>query len=488
MFKKYYLLIFSLCTLVLALVIFRAFVDQNTGKKIFLKWKIYSEYPDTNPIFKEAMEKFIYDIKTMTDEQINIDYIPSGEEKSNEQYKVFDAVSSGAVEMGFGISRFWAADKIPGSDFWYTIPFGLNAREMYAWLNQGGGLELFQKIYKPFNVVPFPIGDTGGAMGGWFRKEIRKIEDIKGLRIRDSGLPAKVWEKLNATTNPTLPGTEFLDSYKNNGIDAIVGLGPFHDEKYGFHKGPKYYYYPGWQEPCGILLLIINKTKWDQLPGNFKKIIEIACDKTYHYMLDRFNNSNSADLLELQKQGVKFMEFPPVILNKFRELTNEALEEEVNKNAQFAEIYRSYKIFKENIVDSGWEKIVEEAVYSETTVLNFIKELEQANFEVVEKIYKKGNKKVVISLNNKDINKEITAIAKIINDYSISIRSIMVECHPEKGNDWEITMNRAKTVADMLDGNDGEKNESLTKKIFYGDTTQIDENKSPGKVEIVIEF
>lgn len=181
------------------------------------------------------------------------------------------------------------------------------------------------------------------------------------------------------------------------------------------------------------------------------------------------------------------MEFPPAILGKFRELTNEALEEEAKNNAKFAEIYRSYKIFKENIVDSGWSKIVEEAVYSETTVLKFIKELEQANSEVVEKVYKKGNKKVVISLNNKDVDKEIPVIAKIINDYSISIRSIMVESHPEKVGDWQKARERAKNIAKMLvDKN--ETKESLTKKIFYGNTSQIDDEEPPRGIEIVIEF
>lgn len=478
MSKKYYLLFFSLCAIVFAFVIFKLFNNQGPGKNISLKWKLYSEYPDINPIFKEGMEKFIDDVKMMTDGQLTIEYIPLGEKGNIDGKKIFDAVADETVEMGFGISRFWAVDKIPGSDFWYAIPFGLNTRDMYAWLNQGGGLELWRKMYKPFNIVSFPIGDTGGAMGGWFRNEIRDIFDIKGLSIRERGLPAKVWEKLNARAIPALSGIDFLEAYKNNKIDAIVALGPYFDQYYQFHKGPQYYYYPGWQEPCGLLSLIINKNKWDQLPENFKKIIEMACNNTYQYILDRFNISNSAALLELQKRGVKIMEFPPALLDKFRELTNELLEDEARKSPQFAEIYRSFKEFKENIVDSGWNKIVQEAVYSETTVLNFTKELEQANSEVVEKVYKKENKKVVISLNNKDIDKEIPAIAKIINDYSISIRSIMVEGPSENRE-------KAKKIAVMLDD---QTNEVLTKKIFYGNTAQIGDNKSLYRIEIVIEF
>lgn len=511
MSKKYYVLI-SLVIVFLALVIFILLNNQILGKNVTFRWAIYSVYPDINPIYKEGMKKFIEDVKMMTDEQITIEYIPSGEGNNSDPMKVFNAVSNGTVEMGFGTSPYWATNKIPGSDFMYAIPFGLNSSDMYTWLTAKGGLELWKKIYEPFNVIPFPVGDTGGAMGGWFKKEIKDIEDFKGMKIRQHSFSEKIYKKLNAKIK-LIPSKDSLGAYNRNEIDAIICLGPYTDMKYLLHKGPQYYYYPGWQEPCGVLSLIINKEKWDQLPESFKEIIEIACDNTYHFILNRFNTSNSAALLELKKQGVKFIKFPPAILNKFREYTNEVLEEEARKNTQFADIYRSFEDFKKSRHDSAWDKIVEEALYSETTVLKFKEEL--SDYIDKAKVDQKGNNAVVISFKDafspasarlsEAVSSKIAKIAKIIDYYSISIRSIMVVVYIDISNRnmksflfkgkqedvsclyyadtdlkpfWERLKNRSKTVIKLLTV---EKiNPSLIRSIYDFDKSS--------NLEIVIEF
>jgi TRAP-type mannitol/chloroaromatic compound transport system substrate-binding protein len=504
MSKKYYVLI-SLGIFILALVIFILFINKGTGKNVTFKWTIYSVYPDINPIYKEGMKKFIEDVKMMTDGQITIEYIPSGEGKNSDPMKVFDAVKKGTVAMGFGTSPYWATDKIPGSDFMYAIPFGFNARDMYTWLTREGGLELWKKIYAPFKVIPFPVGDTGGAMGGWFSKEIKNNKDFKGMKIRHKSFSRIIYDELKAKINPKISAKDSLIAYKENKIDAAIVLGPYTDMTYSLHKGPQYYYYPGWQEPCGVLSLIINKKKWDQLPGNFQKIIEIACDNTYHFILDRFNTSNSAALLELQKQGVKFMKFPPDVMDKFREKTNDVLEKEARKNTQFAEIYRSFKDFKKNRPDSTWDKIVQEAVYSETTVLKFKEEM---SISTVARVYQRGNKNVVISLigdacfaegsayPSTALTTQIPDIVKIINENSISISAIMVEGHTDKTgkafDNWKLSMDRANKVVELLKENG--INDLLIKPVFYGGTFPITDNKTHAdspmnrRVEIVIEF
>ncbi|MCK4762166.1 MAG: OmpA family protein [Candidatus Aminicenantes bacterium] len=471
-----------------------------------MKWKIYSVVPDINPIYREGMEKFIEDVKMMTDGQITIEYIPSGEKENIDPIKVFDAVSKGEAEMGFGSSLYWAADQIPGNNFMYTIPFGLNSRDMYAWLTIGRGLELLREIYVPYNVVPFPIGDTGGAMGGWFNRAIKNIDNFINLRIRQRSFSKKIFKKLGATIDEITAAQNSLAAFEDKRIDAIIVLGPYTDMKFSLHKGPRYYYYPGWQEPCGVLSLIINKNEWDELPENFKKIFEIACDKTYYYILDRFNTSNSAAFIELQKQGVKFMEFPPAVLDKFREYTNEVLEEEARKNTQFAEIYRSFRDFKENKSDSGWDRIVQEAVYSETTVLKFKKELQ--DISTVGRVYQRGNKNVVISLSgdasfnqgsaepSKTLKDKVPNIAKLINENSISIRTILVEGHTDNRgstfNNWRLSRVRAIKVVELLVRNG--INDLLIRPVFYGDTCPINDNKTHAnrrlnrRVEIVIEF
>lgn len=508
MSKKYYVLI-SLVIVILALVIFILFINKGTGKNVTFKWKIYSVYPDINPIYKEGMKKFIEDVKMMTDEQITIEYIPSGEGNNSDPKKVFDAVSNGTVEIGFGTSPYWAIDKIPESDFMYAIPFGLNSSDMYTWLTKKGGLKLWKKIYAPFNVIPFPVGDTGGAMGGWFKEEIKNIDAFKKMRIRHKSFSWKIYKKLEAIIKDDIPAKDAISAYKENKIDAAIILGPFTDMNYSIHKGPQYYYYPGWQEPCGVLSLIINKEKWEQLPGNFKKIIEIACDTTYHYILDRFNTLNSAALLELKKQGVKFMKFPPAVLDKFREHTNDVLEEEKRKNTKFAEIYQSFKDFKKSKHDSTWDKIVEEALYSETTVLKFKEEL--SNSIDKEKVDQKGNNAVVIFFKDaflprskslsKTASSEISKIANIINYYSISIRSIMVVVYIDisdrnlkslvfdEDEDSDVNniklelikdrfMDRAEAVKELLTKKN--INSSLIKSIYDFDKSS--------QLEIVIEF
>jgi len=500
MSKKYYVLI-SILIVVSAVFIFKFFTSP-------MKWKIYSVNYEKDTIYKDGMEKFIKDVKIMTNGKLIMEYIPLDEKNEKKGEDIFDKVAEGTVEMGVGHSRFWAPKKIPGSDFWYAIPFGLNASDMYSWLYRGGGLELWREMYEPFNVVPFPIGDTGGAMGGWFRSEISNMNDINDIKsIRDSGLPARVWERLEVKPEE-LRGNEIFEKYKKGNINAIVVLGPYVDQDYFYQNLGAFYYYPGWEEPCGLLSLVINKDKWDQLPDNFKKIIEMACESTYHYILNRFNLSNSIALLELQKQGVKFREFPPEVLDRFREKTDLILEEESKKAAArkdeiFLKVYKSFKEFKEKNVDSGWGKIVDDAVFSGTTVLNFRRELSAST---VANVYQRGNKNVVISLigdasfysgsatPSPALIDEIPGIRKIINENSISIKSIMVEGHTDNQGDpfsnWKLSMARANTVVKLLTENNG-INPSLIRPVFYGDTFPNKDNKNPAdnrRIDIVIEF
>ncbi|MCX6583588.1 MAG: phosphate ABC transporter substrate-binding/OmpA family protein [Candidatus Aminicenantes bacterium] len=506
MAKKYY--VFTILLVLIGLITSSA-IAQYPEQRI-PKWKVVSVYPANVPIFNNGIEKFARDVKTVSNGQLDIQVFAAREpiadiNKPLEPYDVFKAVSEGTVEIGFGNSAYWAEDKIPGSEFMYSIPFGLSAKDMYAWLYRGGGLELWREIYAPFNIIPFPVGDTGGAMGGWFKKKIEKISDFYGMNIRTSGFTAQVYQKLG-TNIKWLIAIEALDAYNKGNIEAIILQGPYTDQNYRFYQGPKYYYYPGWQEPCGILSIIINRKAWEKLPANLQKTIETVCGNTYQYISNQSDSMNSIALKELQKEGVMLKEFPPEVLGEFRRLSTEVLEDEAKKSAQFDRIYRAFKKFKEGNVDSGWNKIVYGADYAETTASKLIEGLGNSR---VANARQAGNNSLVITLSGDisfaswafqptpALSAEITRIAKIISDYSLSIKSIRVEGHSATdGSDcsnWEISKKRANAVSELLIDNGIDK--SLIKVIAYGEDYPIifpddtEQKRSINRrVEIVIEF
>jgi TRAP-type mannitol/chloroaromatic compound transport system substrate-binding protein len=501
--KKYYVFILLCVVIVLtaALILFK-----NSGQK---EWKLYeckiaSVYTRDNPIHISGMEKFSNDVKEISKGQLIIEYYAAGEYKGIKPFDVFDAVSKGTVEMGFGASPYWAAEKIPGSEFMYAVPFGLSAKGMYAWLYRGGGLELWREIYEKFNVIPFPVGNTGGAMGGWFKKEITKIEDFRGMKIRMIGLQQKAMEKLGATAKWML-AIDALQYFDKGEIDAIVCLGPYTDQRYKLHRGPKYYYYPGWQEPGGVLSFIINKDAWEELPPHLRKTIEVVCGNTYQYISNQFDTMNSKVLPQLlEKEKVILKKFPPEVLNELRRLSKALLDEEARKSTQFNKIYQSFKKFKEKNIDYGWDKILAESVYTER-MPKLINELDKLS---VASARQEGNNTVVISLSGDTsfafnsstptpaLSNEIMRIAGIIKNYSLSIKLIRVEGHTDSQgspyNNWVLSRGRANAVVNLLKKNGIKK--SLIKPVFYGDAMPIADNRTDAgrlknrRVEIVIEF
>jgi TRAP-type mannitol/chloroaromatic compound transport system substrate-binding protein len=479
--------------------------EQNEPK---YNWKLVSVYNRHLPIQQNGLDKFVNDIRDISKGQLDIKVYTAEEYNNIDPFDVFDAVSNGVVEMGFGTSTYWSKkNKIPGSAFMYAVPFGLSAKDMYAWLYRGKGLEIWREMYGKFEVIPFPIWDTGGAMGGWFKNEIKGIDDFTGMKIRSFGHEAEVYRKLGAIPN-WIDATKVLNSYNTGDIAAFVCLGPYTDQYLKFYRGPKYYYYPGWQEPCGVISIIINRKAWDELGReneHLQRTIETVCGNTYQYITNQYNTVNSRALPELQKEGVMLRKFPQPVLDKFREYSKELLEEMAKNNPQFDKIYQSFKKFKEENVESGWGRIVDEAVYNETTASKFIDGLANS---MIAKAYQDANNRVVISLsgdvsfNSGSANPKpalsavIASIAEIIKDYSISIKLIKVEGHTDSQGkpctNWLLSKDRATAVVKLL--TDEGVSKSLIKTAFYGDAFPIaDNNKSEGRelnrrVEIIIEF
>ncbi len=272
--------------------------------------------------------------------------------------QTFDAVSQGQVQMGHSAAYYWAG-KVPAAQFMSAVPFGMTASGMHAWFYGGGGLQLWQELYKPFNLVPFPVGNTGVQMGGWFNKKIESIEDLKGLKMRIPGLGGKVFAKAGGMP-VLLPGSEVYTALERGTIDATEWVGPFHDQRLGLNRAAKYYYYPGWHEPGTSLELIVNQDAWNALPEDLRGLIEVTAMANNQWMYAQFQTSNLNALDELKnQQRIEILRFPQNVLKELHRLSKEAMAEEAEKNPDFKRVYEAYETFRAK--NAAWDAISEVA-------------------------------------------------------------------------------------------------------------------------------
>jgi TRAP-type mannitol/chloroaromatic compound transport system substrate-binding protein len=262
--------------------------------------------------------------------------------------------------MGHGGSYYWRG-KAPAAQFFTTIPFGMNAQEMNAWLHRGGGLELWREVYAPFNVLPFAGGNTGIQMAGWFNREINSIRDLRGLRMRIPGIAGDVFNRAGGTS-VNIPGGELYTALQTGVIDAAEWVGPANDMAFGFHQIARYYYYPGWQEPGSTLELIVNKSAYESLPRDLQKIITVAARAANQDMLDGYTAQNNAALKTLvEEQGVQLRRLPDDVLQRLYEISMQIYAEQSAQDPLFAKIYASYRDFLEDARE--YHKISEHTYY-----------------------------------------------------------------------------------------------------------------------------
>ena len=321
------------------------------------EWKMVTTWPPNFPIFQEGVKRFAEDVKTMSNGRLNIKVYAGGELVPPLQS--FDAVSQGTVELGHGAGYYWAG-KIPAAQFFTAVPFGMNAQGMNSWLYGGGGHDLWKELYAPYNLVPFPMGNTGVQMGGWFNKKIESVNDLKGLKMRIPGLGGKVFDKAGGTP-VLLAGGEIYTALERNTINATEWVGPFHDERLGLYRAAKYYYYPGWHEPGPTLELIVNKGAWGTLTPDLQKIIESAAASSNVWMLSQFEAQNLSALRKLKEEHkVQVFPFPDDVIKELRRLTKEVLDEESAKDPTFKKVYEAYQAFSKD--NDGWN-VLSEAAY-----------------------------------------------------------------------------------------------------------------------------
>ncbi|NNE18257.1 MAG: ABC transporter substrate-binding protein [Myxococcales bacterium] len=329
----------------------------HTGKTY--QWKMVTTWPPNLPVMQTGAERFAKRVGEATDGRIKIQVFAAGELVP--ALSVFDAVSEGTVECGNGAAYYWAG-KVPAAQWFAAVPFGFNAQGINSWFYSGGGLELWEEIYAPFNIVPRPQGNTGVQMGGWFRKEMNTIADYKGLKMRIPGLGGKVVSKAGGTV-VLLPGGEIFTSLERGVIDATEWVGPMHDLRMGFYKAAKYYYYPGWHEPGTCLEVMFNKKAYDALPKELQSILDAVAAEVNLWSLCEFEAGNGAALQTLiSDHGVNLVRFPEPLLKDLRKLATETLEEEADKDPASRKVHEAYKKFKAQV--GVWGSVSENPYYN----------------------------------------------------------------------------------------------------------------------------
>ena len=288
------------------------------------EWSCVTSWPPRFPGLGMAPENLAARVAAASGGRLKIKVYGAGELVP--AFEVFDAVSRGTVEMGHGAS-YYHKGKVDAAQFFTAIPFGMTNMELNGWLYYGGGLELYRELYEPFNLVPFPTGNTGVQMGGWFNKEINSVQDLKGLKMRIPGLGGEVLRRAGGTP-VTLPGAEIFTALQTGSIDATEWVGPYNDVSFGLHKAAKYYYYPGWQEPGPGLETIVNKAAWDSLPPDLQTIVNTTCQAITTDVASEYTHGNAMSLATLREDSsIEIRPFPNEVMAVLRSFAKEVITE-----------------------------------------------------------------------------------------------------------------------------------------------------------------
>ena len=307
-----------------------------------LRWRLTSSFPKSLDTLYGAAEVFAKAVGEATDNKFKIQVFASGEIVPGLQ--ALDAVSNATVEMCQTASYYYVG-KDPTFAFGTAVPFGLNARMQNAWQFFGGGMDLLNEFYKTYNIYGIPCGNTGCQMGGWFRKEIKEPGDLNGLKMRIGGYAGRVLAKLGLVAQQ-LAGGDIYSALEKGTLDACEWVGPYDDEKLGFHKVAQYYYYPGWWEGGAMIHNFINIEKWNALTPSYKSIVRTASDAASMWMQAKYDANNPAALKRLVAAGAKLHPFSPAIMEASFKAANEIYAETVAANADFKRIYESFLAFR----------------------------------------------------------------------------------------------------------------------------------------------
>lgn len=307
-----------------------------------LKWRLTSSFPKSLDTIYGASEVFSKAVAEATDNKFQIQVFAGGEIVPGLQ--AADAVGNGTVEMCHTASYYYVG-KDPTFTFGTSLPFGLNQRMIDAWWFIGGGMELMNEFYKKHNIYAIAAGNTGAQMGGWFRKEIREVADLSGLKFRIGGFAGRILTKLGVVPQQ-LAGGDIYPALEKGTLDAAEWVGPYDDEKLGFQKVAQYYYYPGWWEGGPMLHNFINIAKWNELPKSYQSIVHSASHVANTWMQAKYDAGNPAALKRLVGAGAQLRPFSGAILEACFKAANEVYAETSAANADFKKVYDSVVPFR----------------------------------------------------------------------------------------------------------------------------------------------
>ncbi|MBI5852067.1 MAG: TRAP transporter substrate-binding protein DctP [Planctomycetes bacterium] len=312
------------------------------GGRVRVEWRLASSFPQSLDTIFGAAQVLAERVAAMTDGAFHIRVHQAGELVPALQ--VLDAVQQGSAEVG-QTGGYYYTGKAPALAFDTCVPFGLTARQQNAWLKEAGGLELLRGVYADFGIVNFPCGNTGAQMGGWFRSPVETLADLGGLKMRIPGLGGRVMDALGVTVQ-NLAGGDIYPALERGAIDAVEWVGPYDDEKLGFWRIAKNYYYPGWWEPGPSLSFLVNKAAWDALPADYRAIFQAAAEEAAGAMQRRYDERNPAALKRLLEHGVVLRPFSDEIMRRAREASEALLDDEAGKDARYRGILEHWRKFR----------------------------------------------------------------------------------------------------------------------------------------------
>ena len=322
-----------------------------------MKWRMVTSWPKRLPGPGLSAERVAERIRALSNGRLDIQVSAAGEVVP--AFGVLEAVGNGVAEMGHTASFYWQG-KMAAASFFTTVPFGLTPSEHTAWIEAGGGQALWDDLYRPFGVKPFMGGNTGVCMGGWFRRELKSLADVRGLKLRSLGLGGEVYRRLGATPQTT-PPAEILTSLQSGVIDGAEFVGPGTDIALGLYRVAPFYYYPGFNKPNGTGECLVALKAWEALPADLKAIVAHACAAEANYALSEMERLNAQALAALiGDHGVKLVAFPDDVVAAARKEADAVLGELSARDAASAKVHASYADFRARVAQ--WSRVSIEAV------------------------------------------------------------------------------------------------------------------------------
>lgn len=318
--------------------------------------KMAETWPSNFPVFGDATKNFKNMAETMSNGRLKITIDSKNKHKA--ALGILDMVKAGQYDMGHSASYYYKG-KVPNTLYFTTMPFGMTAPEQYGWFYYGGGMELMEKVYGPQGVLSFPGGNTGNQMGGWFQKEIKSLDDLKGLKMRIPGFAGEVLAKVGA--KPTnIPAGELYTALERGTIDALEWVGPSLDLRMGFHKIAPFYY-TGWHEPATELNFMVNKKKWDKLPADLQEILRVSMRTAAYdmYIQSYHDSGENWATMKTEFPDIQVKSFPADVLAAMRKANEELLAEKAAGDPLAKEILDSQASYLKKI--RVWTEISDKA-------------------------------------------------------------------------------------------------------------------------------